>query len=102
MSEGSSPDQRQLRLRLYVAGDAPNSLAALLNLRTALAALPADRVELEIIDVVSDPERGLRDNVFMTPMLVRYTPHPERRVLGNLGAPGALCRVLVIEESRHD
>ena len=43
---------RTLRLRLYVAGDAPNSVAALANLRLALAELAPRGVELEIIDVL--------------------------------------------------
>jgi circadian clock protein KaiB len=96
------PSSAVLRLRLYVAGDAPNSVAALVNLRAALAALPADRVDLEIIDVLREPERGLRDDVLMTPMLVRRTPAPERRMLGNLGATRALRNVLVIEEANDD
>lgn len=96
MTQAPSSEGRALRLRLYVAGDAPNSLAALGNLRAALAALPADHVDLEIIDVLKHPERGLHDNVLMTPMLVRQAPHPERRILGNLSGAGALRSVLAI------
>jgi len=88
---------RTLRLRLYVAGDAPNSLTAVANLRIALAQLPAHGVELEIIDVLTQPERGLRDGVLMTPMLVRKAPDPERRILGNLGAAGVLRGVLGVD-----
>jgi len=101
MIDTPAPAERALGLRLYVAGDAPNSVAALVHLRAALAELPADRVDLEIIDVLQEPERGLRDDVLMTPMLVRHRPAPERRVLGNLGAARALRNVLVIEEA-HD
>ena len=97
----AAPSSAALRLRLYMAGDAPNSVAALINLRATLATLPAGRVELEIIDVLQEPERGLRDDVLMTPMLVRHTPAPERRMLGNLSATRALRNVLVIEEA-HD
>ena len=88
---------RTLRLRLYVAGDAPNSVAAVANLRIALAELPPHGVDLEIIDVLKQPERGLRDGVLMTPMLVRHAPDPERRVLGNLGAAAVLRGVLGVE-----
>lgn len=93
---------RPLRLRLYVAGDAPNSLTALANLRAALAAVPADRIELEIIDLLQQPERGLADDVIMTPMLVRHGPQPERRMLGNLSATGALRGVLVIDDGPNE
>jgi circadian clock protein KaiB len=93
---------RPLRLRLYVAGDAPNSLAALANLKAALATVAEDRIELEIIDLLQQPERGLADEVFMTPMLVRHGRQPERRMLGNLSATGALRGVLVIDEARDE
>jgi circadian clock protein KaiB len=80
-----------LRLRLYIAGESPNSLAAVLHLRQALAGCPAEGVELEIIDVLTDPQRGLRDCILVTPMLVRIAPVPERRVLGSLtDRPGLL------------
>jgi len=87
-------DDRVVRLRLYVAGEAPNSLRALANLRAAIAELPEHRVHLELIDVLRDPETGLRDGVLMTPMLVRLAPAPQRRILGNLSARGALLGVL--------
>jgi circadian clock protein KaiB len=73
-----------LCVRLYVAGDGPNSTAAVANLRAVLARHPETLVDLELIDVVADPERALRDGIFVTPMLVRVAPTPERRVLGNL------------------
>jgi circadian clock protein KaiB len=97
MSDAVSSPPRTLRLRLYVAGDAPNSLTALANLRSALAELPSHVVDLEIIDVLKQPERGFRDGVLMTPMLVRHAPDPKRQVLGNLSAAGMLRGVLGID-----
>jgi circadian clock protein KaiB len=73
-----------LCVRLYVAGHAPNSAAAVSNLKAVLARRPNTAVDLEIIDVVADPGRALREGIFITPMLVRLAPTPERRVLGNL------------------
>jgi len=102
MSQVPPAAERALRLRLYVAGDAPNSLAAQVNLRAALAGLPADHIDLEIIDVLQEPERGLVDDVLMTPMLVRREPRPERRMLGNLSAASALRSVLAIDEARDE
>lgn len=92
----------RLRLRLYVAGDAPNSVAAVANLRAAVSALAAECVEVEIIDVVSAPERGLKDGVFVTPMLVRIEPTPERRVLGSLRDRQILLAALGLEEQPHE
>lgn len=85
-----------LHLRLYVAGDAPNSVAAIANLGSLLAETAA-KTELEIIDLLVDPTRGLRDSVLVTPTLLRVSPPPVRRVLGNLRDRAALMRALGLD-----
>lgn len=71
-------------LRLFVAGDAPNSVLARKNLGLALADVSVDQARVEVVDVLTDPERALRDRVLVTPMLVRIAPAPERRIVGCL------------------
>ncbi len=73
----------RLGVRLYVAGASPNSTIALANLRSALL-LSSYPVGLEIIDILEDPERSVRDGVLVTPMLVKFDPPPELRILGTL------------------
>jgi circadian clock protein KaiB len=96
MSEAPSSAEAgpRARVQLYVAGDAPNSVAAIANLIAALARHPAHDIKFEIIDVLVDPERGLADNVLVTPMLVRMEPLPERRILGTLRDASLLLAVL--------
>jgi circadian clock protein KaiB len=84
---------------LYVAGTSPNSVAALATMRALAAEFPARRIEIEIIDVLQDPLRGLRDGVMATPLLVRRQPLPERRILGNLSHRRALLSVLGIQDA---
>ena len=88
-----------LRLRLYVAGDSPNSVMAITNLRALLADLPSSSAGVEIIDILADPERCLRDGVLMTPMLLKLAPPPERRILGNLRDRWALLRFLGLDDA---
>jgi circadian clock protein KaiB len=97
-SPAGPPANTRLRVRLYVAGDAPNSAAAAANLRTALAEYPESEAHVEIIDVLHDAERALRDGILVTPMLVKVGPPPERRVLGNLNDRGALLRALGLRD----
>lgn len=85
------------RITLYVANDGPNSVAAIANLKAALVGHPRHDVVVEIVDVVTDPERGLRDGVLVTPMLVRNAPLPERRILGSLHNSQLLLDVLGFE-----
>ncbi len=99
MSAESLPleERPRLHVRLYVAGEAPNSVAAIANLRSALAQGGERSVEVETIDVLRDPERALRDGVLVTPMLVKVAPPPERRILGNLRDRDTLLGVLGID-----
>lgn len=80
----TGPRPAPLSLRLYVAGDLPQSTQAIANLRhlCSLPALPA--VELEIVDVLKAPARALEDGIVATPTLVRLAPAPVVRVLGAL------------------
>jgi circadian clock protein KaiB len=89
-------------VRLYVAGDSPNSVKALANVRSALEEHPGHQVSLEVIDVVRDPERGARDAILATPLLVRFEPLPERRALGNLQDRGLLLGVLCLNGSSRE
>jgi circadian clock protein KaiB len=55
---------------LFVAGNSPKGRAADANLRKALADLHLSRLTLETVDAFDDPERALRERVFITPTLI--------------------------------
>ena len=73
-----------LQLRLYVAGNAPNSLQARRNLEEVLSICGEDTYELEIIDCLTEPARTLADGIFVTPTLRKLAPDPECTVIGTL------------------
>lgn len=85
---------KRVALRLYIAGDAPNSQLALERLREFCATHLADRHQLEIVDVIREPERALADRVLLTPTLLKLTPAPVRRIIGNLSEPAVLARAI--------
>ena len=70
--------------RLYVAGDTQNSLQARTNLNALCQSHLAGRHEIEIVDVLRNPERALADGIFMTPTLLKIAPGPSRKVIGTL------------------
>jgi circadian clock protein KaiB len=92
----------RLVLRLYIAGGSPNSVRARENLRAAIAGLPNEDVSLELVDVLREPERALRDTVLVTPTLIRVAPAPEQRVIGNLRDRSVLLAGLGISEAGID
>ena len=101
MSGPKTPKKRTLHLRLYVAGDAPNSVAAVRHLRTLLASYPS-HVTLEIIDVLQNPEPGSREGVLVTPTMIKLAPSPVRRIIGNLKDTEALISVLGLMSVEHE
>ncbi len=72
------------RLRLYISGGAPNSVVAMGNAKELCREIFGDAHELEIVDMLRFPQRGLDDGVIVTPTLVKYAPLPIQRVVGNL------------------
>jgi circadian clock protein KaiB len=95
-------DAALLRVRLYIAGTSPNSASALANLRGALVLYPAHLLDLEIIDVLDQPERGMRDGIMVTPMLVKIEPLPACRVLGSLHDRALLLATLGLGEAARE
>lgn len=93
----SAREKRRVHVRLYVAGEGPNSTTAVKTLRDLLTPQASGHVDLEIIDVLKNPDRGLREGVLVTPMLVKVEPPPERRILGNLSDRAVLFAVLELE-----
>lgn len=73
-------------MRLYVAGGAPNSAAAMANLQVLIdeARTTFGPVALEVIDVLKEPGRALADGILVSPTLVRLSPLPMVRIVGNL------------------
>jgi circadian clock protein KaiB len=71
-------------MRLYVAGGAPNSVQAIANLEAICRQHLKGNYQLEIVDVFEQPLRALADGVIVTPSLIKLSPPPAARVVGNL------------------
>jgi circadian clock protein KaiB len=74
----------QFKFRLYVADHGPNSAQAVNNLIALCRKHLLNRYEIEIVDVLREPKRALADMVLMTPTLVKLSPAPATRIVGNL------------------
>ena len=72
------------RLRLYIAGHTPNSLAAIANLRRGCEDSLHGRYRIEIIDLLKKPQLAKGDQIIAVPTLVRRLPPPIKKIIGNL------------------
>ncbi len=79
-----SSQRARLRLRLYVAGRAPNSVQAATNIRALCEQHFPLGYDLEIVDLLDDPATALADGIVVTPTLVKLHPRPREKVIGNL------------------
>src|SRR4051812_11596806 len=73
-----------IELRLYIAGDSPRSRLALASVRRLEDSSLAGRYRLEVIDVLEEPARAEADRILATPTLLRLSPEPAHRILGDL------------------
>jgi circadian clock protein KaiB len=72
------------RLRLYVAGQTPKSLAATANLRHLCEDHLPGQYEIEVIDLVENPKLAAGDQILAVPTLVRKLPPPLKKIIGDL------------------
>jgi circadian clock protein KaiB len=73
-----------IQLRLFITGETSRSREAVLNLRRITEQIPEDLIEIEIIDVLEQPDLAEQERILATPALIRTLPLPERRIIGNL------------------
>jgi circadian clock protein KaiB len=71
-------------LRLYVAGKAPKSMAALENIRRLCDEYMPGRYTIEVIDLLQQPQLAAGDQIVAVPTLVRKLPAPLRKMVGDL------------------
>ncbi len=74
-------------LRLYVADDAPTSIAALANLKQLCQQHLKGRYRIQVIDLVAHPQFACRDNIVAIPTLIRKRPLPIKIAIGKLTDP---------------
>jgi circadian clock protein KaiB len=72
------------KLRLYVAGPTPKSLAAIENLQRLCRDKLEPRFRVEIVDLARAPHRAQADDIVAIPTLVRRLPPPLRKIIGDL------------------
>jgi circadian clock protein KaiB len=72
------------KLRLYITGHTAQAERAIANLKRICAVELQGRYEMEVIDLVEDPEEGERERIVVTPTLIKQLPPPLRRIIGDL------------------
>jgi circadian clock protein KaiB len=71
-------------LHLYVAGKTPKARAALGNLKLICEEKLKGKYNINVIDLLKNPQIARDDQILAVPTLVRKSPLPVRNVIGDL------------------
>lgn len=72
-------------LTLYVDGASACSIQAIETVRRVCDEHLCGQVDLDVVDVRTEPALVARDQIVAAPTLVRRLPGPPRRIVGDLG-----------------
>ena len=81
-------------LRLFVTGASPNSSRAIANLTEICEKYLKGKYELEIIDIYQQPLIAESEQIIALPLLIKKTPSPVRRLIGDMSDTGKVLRGL--------
>ena len=84
-------------LRLYVTGSTSRSTRAIETMRDICDTYLEGRHEIEVIDLYQHPEAAARDQIIAAPTLVRLSPGPLRRILGDLADRQRVLAILGLD-----
>lgn len=88
------------RLRLYIAGQTPNSIAAIANLEKICEEKLKDRYRIEVVDLLEHPQLAKGDQIIAIPTLVRRLPPPVKSIIGNLSKTDRVLVGLDLQPAR--
>jgi circadian clock protein KaiB len=71
-------------LSLFVTGSTPKSLRAIQNIRAFCEEKLYGSYELKVIDIYQHPEQVKREQIVVTPTLIKKRPFPLRILIGDL------------------
>ncbi|AMB47325.1 circadian clock KaiB family protein [Methylobacterium sp. AMS5] len=84
LDAGGPVDEGHYHLRLYVAGQTAKSLTAMANLKRFCEEHLAGHYDIEVIDLMKNPQLAVGDQILAIPTLVRRLPAPLKRIIGDL------------------
>jgi circadian clock protein KaiB len=75
---------KKYKLKLYIAGKTPKSELAIANLKELCDKDLKGLYELQVIDVLENPQLAENEKILATPTLIKELPPPIKRIIGDL------------------
>jgi circadian clock protein KaiB len=87
-------------LRLYIAGQTPNSVTAIANLKKICEDKLKGKYRIEVVDLLVKPQLAKGDQIIAIPTLVRRLPPPVKKIIGNLSKAESVIVGLDLQPAR--
>jgi circadian clock protein KaiB len=94
-------EMEHYRFILYVTGVTARTERAVVNLRRLCDEELRGRYELTIVDVLDRPDVAETERILATPLLVKESPLPKRRITGDLSDARRVLHVLGLTAEPH-
>ena len=85
------------KLRMFVTGASPNSAKAITNIKNICETHLSGIYDLEIIDIYQEPLKAQTEQVIALPMLVKSSPLPLKRLIGDMSDTKKVLKALGLE-----
>ncbi|MGA9140848.1 MAG: circadian clock KaiB family protein [Methanocella sp.] len=76
--------EKAWQLKIYVAGETEKSRKAIENLRKVCEEHLKGQYEIEVVDLVKNPQLASKEQIFAVPTVVRKLPEPLKKLIGDL------------------
>ena len=97
--ETGPPDGETYILRLFIAGPSPLSRRAIVNTRRICEVHLPGRYDLEILDLSQNPELAGPHQIIGAPTLVKESPLPVRRFVGDMSRTAVILHGLGLPDA---
>lgn len=81
-------------LTLFVAGMRPISIRAVANIKEVCERHLQGQYHLEVVDAYKSPHLVVEEQIVALPTLIKRTPQPFRRIVGDLSDTGRVLNAL--------
>lgn len=72
------------QFKLFITGKTTRSEQAIKNLNSICEQKLKGEYEIRIIDILEDPQIAEKEKILATPTLIKESPLPSRRIIGDL------------------
>jgi circadian clock protein KaiB len=96
--DDAQADSTHYVLRLFITGASANSRRAVINLKDICEKYIKDNYSLEIVDVHQQKSIAAKEQLVALPLLIKISPSPERRLIGDLSDTVRVLKGLGISE----